>query len=238
MIDRRAIIEKSKAVALNHQKVLADQDQVKLMKQKKRQMLERKRQMQLKSMRDQKEERKEVLQQKFIAEEINLRLMQSNREEELRLAKQKRELTEQLKRDNVLRIKRAQEYQALQILEKIKFDDARTRETTDKKQEIAMNRKKAAIEARRQKDLLVNLLDKTNTANSIKKIKDILNGNPIQAKRNSKCNQSKLSLAKPNLTNNDHTEMPITLERRLRACVNLNKQTQAGKRYSSPYESV
>ena len=91
MIDRRAIIEKSKAVVLNHQKALADQDQVKLMKQKKRQMLERKRQMQLKSMRDLQVERNEVLQHNFLAEQINLRQIQSKREEELRLANQKRD---------------------------------------------------------------------------------------------------------------------------------------------------
>ena len=83
----------------------------------------------------------------------------------------------------MIRIKKAQEYEAQRVLEKISEDEKRADEMLKRRAELALRRKKAAIEAKRQKDLLVNMLENTRGNNSIKKIRDILEGNKTKTKK-------------------------------------------------------
>ena len=209
---------------------MIEQKNHKQSKQKEREIIEQKRQMQLRLMKEQKEERKKMLQQKFDADDIHLHELNIKKNRNLAIAKEKRELIQQLKQDNVLRIKRAQAYQSRRVLEKIQEDDQRTQDMMKRKTEIAMHRKQASIEAKRQKDMLGELLGKMQGANSMQKVKEVLSGksNRKDLRKTSDENATVLKLIP---SENIKPEAP-SLEKRISSSQN-DKQ---GQRYKSPYE--
>ena len=224
---------RKKAIAeRNRQMAILEQDHHKLKIRKERERAEAKRQMQLKLMKEQKEERKGMLQQKFEADDIHLKHLQIKKDRELAISKEKRELIQQLKQDNVLRIKRAQDYKARRVLEKIQDDDERTKELTNRKNEIAMHRKKASIEAKRQKDMLVDLLEKTQGTNSMQKITAVLSGKPLSNQKvRRKVERCSDTVLKPAPSGMIKPEAPTLVKR-----LSSTQEEKERQRYKSPYE--
>ena len=175
-------MKKKEIAERNRAQHLLEQERNKRIKQKQREIDEQRRHMQMKSLKSAKEDRKQMLRQKFEADENYLHELKQLKARELAIAKEKRDLSNELKKENVIRIKKAQEYEAQQVLEKISEDEKRAKEMIKRRAELALHRKKAAIEAKRQKDLLFNLLESAK-GNSVNKIRDIFEGNPTKPKR-------------------------------------------------------
>jgi hypothetical protein len=91
---------------------------------------------------------------------------------DMAMMKEERDLHMQLKRENVERIKRMQEYKRLQTMRKVSENDQRTEEMLKKKKETAKTRRKNAVEAKIRKDKLLQSLEKSKSSggNAIRKI--------------------------------------------------------------------
>mmetsp|Transcript_8353 Transcript_8353/g.10737 ORF Transcript_8353/g.10737 Transcript_8353/m.10737 type:complete len:578 (-) Transcript_8353:204-1937(-) len=232
---KKMILQKKKLAEQNRLKALRDQDMKKDEKKKERMLIEKKRILVLKQMQESKEEEKEILLHKFQANDVHLSKLQTHKARELQIAKEKRKLVSQLKQDNVMRIKRAQEYQAKKILEKIKNDDQRSKTMMRRKNEIANHRIKAAIEAKRQKDLLSGLLEKTNDVNSIQKVKDILFGNTNKLKVNQAKNKGQVGSTSHVRAPDDSSNRPKAPSLEERLSREAGYREEKPKLYKSPY---
>jgi len=139
-------------------------------------ILEMKRKSQLKATREREEKVKELLRQKFEHEEAHLKREAMERAKESVLQREMLAVKKELKRENVERIKMKQEYKRIETLRKVIENDRRTEEMLQVKEELSAQRRTAAIEARRQKDKMISLLEqsKRSGCQSIKKILTVL----------------------------------------------------------------
>ena len=88
------------------------------------------------------------------------------------LIKAERDLQLQMKKDNLERIKRAQEYRQRELLRKADEDDRRCQEMKEKKESLLKLRQKNVAMAKLKKDKLMEALEssKSGGSNAIKKI--------------------------------------------------------------------
>ena len=141
--------------------------------QKEREAISRKREYQAQLAKERELEVKDFLLNKFHEDEKKVAMIQSMKEKDMALLKEERELNTQLKRDNVERIKRMQEYKRLETMRKINENDMRTEGLLKTKQELAKARRKNAVEAKIKRDKLMQILEKSKTSGG-KAIKKIL----------------------------------------------------------------
>mmetsp|Transcript_3610 Transcript_3610/g.5587 ORF Transcript_3610/g.5587 Transcript_3610/m.5587 type:complete len:567 (-) Transcript_3610:82-1782(-) len=231
---KNKILKKKEIAERNRSQHLQVQERQKHLKRQQRELDEQRRHMQLESLKNVKEDRKQMLMQKFEADKDYLHELKQRRARELAIAKEKRDLSNELKKENVIRIKKAQEYEAQRVLEKISEDEKRAEEMLKRRAELALHRKNAAIEAKRQKDLLVNMLENTRGNNSIKKIRDILEGNKPKPKKSNMIDEEPGTAGEvmdgPPTPNAPKPEAP-SLEKRLAASAHPLQREQ----YRSPY---
>ena len=116
--------------------------------------------------------KKDFIQKKFEAEEEHLLNLQEIKKRNQLIAKEKRDIRAQLKRENVERIKRMHDYKRIETQRKVIEGDKRIQDMLEKKEKTIKERKKAAHGAKRQKDEILGILQqsKTSGSRSIKKI--------------------------------------------------------------------
>lgn len=135
-------------------------------KRKEVEMLAKKREQQLKMMNDTKENKKEVYIKKMKEHEETMAEFLKERELELKIEKEGREIMNQLKLDNVERLKRSQEYKKQETQKKIFESTARAEELLQKKKVLAEQRKRATRDAKIKKDKIVAFLQNSKMGGS------------------------------------------------------------------------
>ncbi len=140
---------------------------------KEREAMSRKREYQAQLAKEREAEMKESLVKKFQEDDKKVAMIHAMKEKELQLLKEERELNFHMKRENVERIKRMQEYKRLETMKKISENDMRTEEMLKTKEELAKTRRKNAVQAKIKRDKLMQVLEKSKTSGG-KAIKQIL----------------------------------------------------------------
>ena len=138
--------------------------------------LEKKRSVQVKETRDREEGMKEALRKKFEDDEEYLAELNEMKKKELALLKEESQLREQLKKDNVERIKRMHEYRRLETMRKVADNAKRADKIVRTKEELINERRCAAREAKIQKDKIMSILEQTKIGGgrSMKKMLAVL----------------------------------------------------------------
>ena len=135
-------------------------------------VMDSKRRAQLNKTKKEKEEIKKTVRSKIEQEEQHLRELAAHRRKEQMLIKAERDLQLQMKKDNLERIKRAQEYRQRELLRKADEDDRRCQEMKEKKESLLKLRQKNVAMAKLKKDKLMEALEssKSGGSNAIKKL--------------------------------------------------------------------
>ncbi len=161
---KKAIIDKMEKNQQQQEYIATIREREILMNQKEKEALSKKREYQAQLAKDREMEMKKFLMDKFHEDEKKVRLAQAMKKKELDIIKEERDLHLQMKRENVERIKRMQEYKRLETMKKISENDARTEEMMQKKEELAKSRQKNAVEAKIKRDKLMQILEKSKTS--------------------------------------------------------------------------
>merc|ERR1719181_2404243 len=136
------------------------QDQERVLQAKQQELLARKRQMVLEETRYEEEMRKEELLAQQEAMDENLRRIEAGRARERALKKEVKLLNMQMKQDTVERMKRVEEYKRLETIRKLKEDENRIGRMKAQKKRILMQRKKAGIDAKMQREKIAQAMEK------------------------------------------------------------------------------
>ncbi len=153
--------------------IAAVREKERSLNQREKEALSRKREYQAHLAKERELEMKEFFMEKFNRDEEKVAAIQSMKEKEMSILKEERNLHSQMKRDNVDRIKRMQEYKRLETMKKISENYTRTEQMMKKKEELAKTRQKNAVEAKIRRDKLMQILEKSKTSGG-KAIKKIL----------------------------------------------------------------
>lgn len=141
------------------QQAKSKKNQIALEKKRKEiEILARKREEQLKTISDAKASRKEIYLKRMQEHEEAMAEFLKERDLELKIEKEGREIMNQLKLDNVERLKRSQEYKRQETQKKILESKTRAEELIRKKRDLAEQRKRATRDAKIKKDKIVELL--------------------------------------------------------------------------------
>lgn len=124
---------------------------------------EQRRVMVLAQTRREEEQRKEDLLGRFELEEENVRRVKEARGAQNLITREKKLLRNQMKLENVERIRRIAEYRRLETLRQIHEADRRTSEMIDRKEKLVMTRKQNAVQIKRQKDKLMEVMEKARS---------------------------------------------------------------------------
>eukprot|EP00804_Cyclotella_cryptica_P019869 CCRYP_021135-RE/>CCRYP_021135-RE protein AED:0.33 eAED:0.35 QI:0/0.5/0.28/1/0.66/0.42/7/575/569 len=147
--------------------------------------MERKRKHLMRMAKEKEEALKQSVKNKIEEEEARREMQQKEMQKELVLRKAEKDILMEMKRDNLARIKRIQEYQQKETLRKVAMNDARSQEMKKKKAELQALRQKNAREAKIEKDKLMALLDQTRSSGgsstAIKKILRKMNLHNLKA---------------------------------------------------------
>lgn len=152
-------------------------------RQQRHEAMERKRKYQIKKSREHEEHAKREAAAKIEQEERRLRQLAEQRRKEQLLLKAEKDLQLQTKKENLDRLKRAQDYHLKQQLKKAESDDKRCRELKERKDELRKVRQKNAALARRKKDRLMALVEasKSGGSSGIKKLlKSVATGDLLE----------------------------------------------------------
>ena len=133
--------------------------------------IERKRQHQLKLTRDKDDAIKQDIRTRIEQEEANLIHLAEQRRKEQMLLKAEKDLQMQMKRENLKRIKRKQEYQLKETMRKVEENDRRTQELKKRKEELLKLRRKNAHEAKVTKDKLMAVLEQSKSGGGLSAIR-------------------------------------------------------------------
>lgn len=125
---------------------------------KRKAVMDTKKKCRLKKVKEEEEENKRGVRSKMEQEEERLKELAEQRAKEARLIKAEKDLQLQMKRENLDRIKRAQEYQLKVQVQKADANDKRCQQLKKRKEDLLRVRKKNAHEARVKKDRLVAML--------------------------------------------------------------------------------
>lgn len=127
---------------------------------------ERRRQMVLAQSRRDEERRKQELLGNLEKEDENVRRVREARERELAISHEKKMLRNQMKLENVERMRRIGEYRRLEYVRKINEADKRTKEMMERKQQLIAMRKQNALKVKVQKDKILNVMEQAKTSGS------------------------------------------------------------------------
>jgi len=155
----------------------------------------RKKALRLQEAKENEEKRKNMVMKKFECEEEHLSSLHRLKKKKFLIERERRAMEDQLKRENVERIKRMHDYHRSETERKVREGDKRIKEMMKKKRLMIEQRKKAAYEAKRQKDKILDILEQSKTAGgrSMKKIlsalssADGLDGNKTSKSTKTKC---------------------------------------------------
>lgn len=149
------------------QQAKAKKNQIALEKKRKEiEILARKREQQLKTINDAKASKNEIYLKKMQEHEEAMAEFLKERDLELKIEKEGREIINQLKLDNVERLKRSQEYKRQETQKKILESKVRAEELIRKKSDLAEQRKRATRDAKIKKDKIVALLQNSKMGGS------------------------------------------------------------------------
>lgn len=215
---KKIVVDKMIQNQQQQEHIAALREREHILNKKEKETMARKREYQTQSTKQREMEKKEFMMQKFQEDERKVALMQSMREQEMSIMKQEKELDLLMKHENVQRIKRMQEYKRIETMKKISENHERTDELLKKKEEMAKNRQKNAVEAKLRKDQLLQILEKSKSSGgkAIKKILAQLENNEISVGTSKKktsgppdINTSKSTKRLPTKTANETKHPPI-----------------------------
>ena len=146
-----------------------------MLQQKQQELLARKRQMVLEETRYEEEMRKEELLAQQEAMDENLRRIEAGRQRERQLKKEVKLLNMQMKQDTVERMKRVEEYKRLETIRMLKEQEDRTNKMMAQKKSILMQRKKAGVDAKLQRDKIQGAMEKVKISKKWHQAGAILN---------------------------------------------------------------
>ena len=133
--------------------------------------IDHRRRSQLRNSRKQEEESKQQVLAKLRHEEETIAKLREDRSKEAALAKAERDLQLQMKKNNLERIKRANEYRLRETERKAEANNRRAMELKTKKEELLRARQRNAAQARVEKDKLLRVLDGAGSSSAqIKKL--------------------------------------------------------------------
>ncbi|EJK76043.1 hypothetical protein THAOC_02212 [Thalassiosira oceanica] len=133
--------------------------------------IDQRRRSQLQKSRRCEEEKKQQARAKLQHEEETIAKLRDERAKEAALVKAERDLQLQMKRDNLDRIKRANEYRLRETERKAEANNRRAMELKAKKEELLRARQRNAAQARVEKDKLLRVLDDAGSSSTqIKKL--------------------------------------------------------------------
>jgi len=198
--------------------------------------------------KERQENMKERLLHKFQDDEEHIAHLSKIRSKEQLLNKKERELKEELKKDNVERIKRMHEYHRIETMRKVSENDRRTEAMLRKKEELLNKRRKAAHEAKVQKDKIISALEQTKTkgGKSIKKILAALDedgsggkkkkkGGKKNAEKSLSRSQSYNYIMRPSLDDIGPPPDAPSLYKRLSKNASEGQMSSSIEQYKSPY---
>lgn len=166
---------RSEALRAEHLKKLEEERELKqqeslLQEQRKRMIL-------LQQMRLEEEKKAEML-NKFEEEDYHVEEVFANRKHELDLIAEKKKLNLTMKKDNVERVMRMQEYKRLNTLKKIESVDERTTTLIATRRDLIKQRRETAIKTKLQKDQINKVMEqvRTDAAKANKIIKMVMSG--------------------------------------------------------------
>ena len=140
--------------------------------------IDHRRRSQLRNSRKQEEESKQQVLAKLRHEEETIAKLREDRSKEAALAKAERDLQLQMKKNNLERIKRANEYRLRETERKAEANNRRAVELKTKKEELLRARQRNAAQARVEKDKLLRVLDGAGSSSAqIKKLLQSLETN-------------------------------------------------------------
>ena len=170
---KQIVMDKLRKNQIHHESIANMREQERTLNKREKEAMTKKREYQVQLAKEGEIQMKEFLVNKFHEDEQKVAAIQAMKEKELTIIKEERELHLQMKRDNVERIKRMQEYKRVETMKKISENDKRTEEMMKTKGELAKTRQKNAVEAKIRRDKLMQILVKSKTSGG-KAIKKIL----------------------------------------------------------------
>lgn len=136
---------------------------------------EQKRLMLLDTSRKSKEMEMESLRKKFEEEGMQVAHIQEDREKQSLISKAKRKLAQQLKAENIERMKRKEDYEREVTECKLNEDAKRIEDMLKKKENILTQRRIEAVQTKRKKDEIINIIEQANLIGSKNVVKLLSN---------------------------------------------------------------
>lgn len=160
------------------QEHLRKQEEERQLKAQEQELQEQRRQMILLEQRRLDEQKAELMLRKFESEEERVAAVKEMRERENRLMKEKKDLRTQMKLENVHRVMRMNEYKRLNTEKKIEQTEDRVDKMLEQRHALLEERRKAAIQTKRQKEQLARMMEevRTNATKASKLITQALSG--------------------------------------------------------------
>ena len=219
-------------------------EQERMLARKQQELLARKRQMVLEETRYEEEMRKEELLARQEAMEENLQRIQAGQNRKLMLRKEMKSLNHSMKRDNVERMKRVDEYKRLETIRKLKDMEERTQRIGTQKASILQQRKEAGIHAKIQRDNIVFAMEEVKKtkkwSTATKTLQKAMGGAETGKKKKKKKGFSSTG-SLPQLGNTgDSLSAPPTVSKEVAARVQQNTSTGQDfdpSPFQSPYEA-
>lgn len=148
------------------------------LKAQEQELQEQRRRMIIMQQKREEEKRKEQLLQQLEQEQEHVEEVFQTRQKEVEVMKERKTLRMQMKAENVNRVKRINDYEAMKTLKKIEDNEKRTEQLYDQKRSLIEQRKRAAAEARLQKEQMLRAMEslKSDPAQADKMIKKALAG--------------------------------------------------------------
>lgn len=143
-------------------------------RQQRSEALNRKRKYQLKKTKEKEETTKHEMLSRIEQEDARLQELADQRRKEQSLLKAEKDLQLQMKKENLERIKKAQEYHLKEMMRKCRESDQRCNELKKRKEDLMKLRRKNAHEAKVKKDRLMAVLEQSKNAPNASGIKKLL----------------------------------------------------------------
>lgn len=234
---KKAVLEKVEHSILQQKRIQLEREMEREISKKEQEALSKRRQHQAKLARDKEDEMKNELLNKFEKNEDHVREVKAAKDKEMNLLRQERELQIELKRENVERIKRMQEYKRIETLKKLEEENTRVEEMLQKRDELANSRRKNAVEAKIRRDQLLSTIEKTKAVGGsaiIKILSQLEDGDDLCTKPVEKKTKTKAVL--PSITRNKKSTSRQH-ENKVKMCVPPKVVDIKPAVYVSPYAS-
>jgi len=158
------LMEKRNRSQRQHEEISAKRERDRIKNKIEKAALCQKRECQTRLTKERDEAVKEALLEKFQDDEDHLSKLKAAKAKDIMILKEEREINAELKRENVERIRRVQNYKYLKTMRKVSANDRRTEQLLKEKEKRAESRKKNAVEAKIRKDKLLEVLEKSKTS--------------------------------------------------------------------------